>query len=299
MTVRTADAYPASDDEIPSLVAELGLEGLVDLHVHAMPDALQRAVWGYFDRLDDPPWPIHYRAQADARLDHLAEVGVVAHTALAYAHKPGMLPWLNGYTLDLAERRPGVIPTFTIFPDDDLDEQVETSLRRGGKVVKVHTQVGRFHLTDPRLSWAWSQIQRRGVVVMAHVTAVYGVDGGAEFCGIDRLARLLEDHPDLVVVIAHLGIPEIDEALALAEQADRVLLDPSMALYDAPALRPHFTHRQIERLANLADQLVYGSDYPSIPHDLAAQVRGLATLELTDDQLRRVLAETAKRHLPD
>lgn len=298
MTRDDAPPLPVDDAAVPAFLAGLGLAGLVDIHVHAMPDRLQAAVWRYFDGLDDPPWPIHLRADAETRLAHLAATGVVAHTALAYAHQPGMLPWLNGYTLDLADAHDQVVPTFTIFPDDDVDEEVDRALGRGARVCKVHTQVGRYHLSDPRLTATWERLAARGVLVLAHVTAVYGVDGGANFCGIDTLADLLDDHPDLRVVIAHLGNPEIDDAIALAAQApDTVLLEPSMALHDGSVLQQSFTDARLARLADRWEQLVFGSDFPSIPHDLAAQVRGLARLDLGADQWRAVLHDTAVARL--
>lgn len=291
---------PRADHEVPAFLAGLGLGGLVDIHVHAMPDRLQRAVWRYFEGLEDPAWPIHRRGQSDVLLDHLVDTGVVAHTALAYAHQPGMLPWLNDHTLGLAEQRAEVVPTFTVYPDDDLDDQVERALARGAQVCKVHTQVSRYHLSDPRLATTWTSLARHGVLVLAHVTAVYGVDGGSEFCGIDTLAGLLDDHPDLRVVVAHLGMPEFDDAMALAEAApDTVLLEPSMALHDGEVMRQAFTADQLARLAGLWEQLLFGSDYPSIPHDLAAQVRGLASLHLESPQWRAVLHDTATARLAE
>lgn len=288
---------PSHDGELPAFLAGIGIPGIVDVHVHAMPDALQAAVWRYFESLSDPAWPIAFRGTLAERLDHLANVGVIAHTALAYAHKPGMLPWLNGFTLDLAEQYAQVIPTFTIFPDDDVDAEVDRALARGARVCKVHTQVGRFHLADPRLASTWARMEAAGTVVLGHVTAAYGVDGGNEFCGIDTLAGVLERHPDLRVIVAHLGMPQLDDALTLAEQAPgSVWLEPSMALHDGPHLRNDFTNRHVARLANLADaQLVFGTDFPSIPHDVAAQVRGLDELGLSTTQWRAVLHDTAAR----
>lgn len=293
MTPRPADAFPGHDDEVRGFVEDVGLDGIVDLHVHAMPERLQQAVWAYFDRLDDPPWPIAYRQEADARLDHLRAMGVVAHTALAYAHRPGMLGWLNDHTLGLAERRPEVIPTFTVHPDPDVDEQTAEAIARGGAVVKAHTQVGRFRPADRRLDGAWRQIAAARLPVVLHATAVYGVDGGDEFCGIHQVRDLLEAHPDLTIVLAHIGMPEQREAVRLAEEADDVHLDVSMTLHDGPVGHP-VPGDLLGRLHDLAPRVVFGSDYPSIPHAYATQVRGLAALELDDAGLRQVLAGAAR-----
>lgn len=296
MAPRPADAFPARDEQVPAFVDDLGLDGLVDLHVHAMPERLQQAVWAYFDRLDDPPWPIEYRDDPEALLDHLVDMGVVEHTALAYAHRPGMLGWLNDHTLSLAERRPEVIPTFTIHPDPDVDEQTATAIDRGGGVVKVHTQVGRFHTTDPRLDGAWRQIAAARLPVMLHATAVYGVDGGEEYCGVDAVRALLDRHPGLTIMLAHLGMPDHRHAVELAESADDLYLDLSMTLHDGPVGVP-VPEDLLGRLHDLAPRLVFGSDYPSIPHTYATQVQALSSLELDDAALREVFAGTARRLL--
>lgn len=304
MSVREVGQFPASDDEVAPFVADLGLDGIVDLHVHAMPDRLQRAVWAYFDRLTDPPWPIRYRADAEQLLAMLDRFGVVAHTALAYAHRPGMLDWLNTYTLDLAASRPQVVPTFTIHPQPDVEQATADAIARGGTVVKVHTQVGRFHGTDPRLDEAWAQIAAARLPVMLHATAVYGVDGGDQWCGVDEIRALLDRHPGLTLVIAHLGMPQYPQAIALAEEADDVHLDLSMTLHDtwqdAPGgadVAMDVPDTALAQLHELSPRLVFGSDYPSIPHDYATQVRALARLQLDDAALSDVLAGNARRLL--
>lgn len=291
--MRDPDQFPAADHEIPGFLSDLGLDGIVDLHVHAMPDRLQHAVWSFFDRLDDPPWPVTYRDDAETRLQTLGELGVVAHTALAYPHKPGMVDWLNDYTLGLAARHDRVIPTFTVYPEPSVDTATEAAIGRGGAVVKVHTQVGRFHPTDPRLDEVWRQIVAARVPVMLHATAVYGVEGGDEFCGVDAIRDLLERHPGLTLVIAHIGMPQFDEAIQLAETSDDVHLDLSMTLHDGPVSAP-VPDPAVERLHELASRLTFGSDYPTIPHDYATQVRALAKLQLDDGALRDVLADNAR-----
>ncbi len=295
MSHRHLDAFPMGDDEVAAFVRDLGLDGIVDIHVHALPARMQDAVWRFFDSLTDPPWPIEYRLDLDAQLATLADLGVVAHTALAYPHKPGMLDWLNGFTLDLADRVDAVIPTFTLFPEDDVDDAVAAAIGRGGAVVKAHVQVGRYLLADPRLDGAWTQVEEAGVAVLAHVTATYGVGGGDEVCGVDHVRDLLERHPDLTVMIAHVGLPDHADAVALAEETPQVLLDVSGALIERDMHR--IPPDVVARMAAIPDQIVFGSDFPSTPYSFADQVRGLAPMELDDAGLRDVLAGTARRLL--
>ncbi|THV08734.1 amidohydrolase, partial [Nocardioides caeni] len=58
---------------------ELGLPGLMDLHVHFLPPGIQRAVWAVFDEAGPKigrPWPIRYRRSPEERVALLREFGV-------------------------------------------------------------------------------------------------------------------------------------------------------------------------------------------------------------------------------
>ena len=46
---------PADDTDVPRWLADLGLPGLVDVHVHFLPERMLRKVWDYFDHA-----PEHY-----------------------------------------------------------------------------------------------------------------------------------------------------------------------------------------------------------------------------------------------
>jgi uncharacterized protein len=276
-----------TDDEVPGFLATLGIPGIVDAHVHFLPDSLQQAVWRWFDRLT-PPWPVTYRDSAADRLATLARLGVRHHTALAYPHRPGMLPFLNDHTLALAAAVPAVIPTFTIYPEPGVAAETERCLAAGGRAVKVHLQVGGFDATDPLLDDVWSQLQDHGTPVILHAGAVADGSGNERWCGPDPVRRLLRRFGDLRLVIAHLGAPDHDAFVALAEDHQGVWLDTAMVFTDPPYLGPAPLHLT-SRLAALGDRVVFGSDFPTIPHALAAQVSGLADLGLGDDWLRGVL----------
>lgn len=290
-----ADAFPTSDDEIPAFLDGIGLDGILDIHVHGLPDRLQQAVWRFFDGLTTPPWPIQYREGEDARLARLAAIGVTRHTALAYAHKPGVAAWCNAHTMALAEHHPQVIRTFTFFAEDDVEAVVQSALDEGGRVAKIHLQVSRLDPMDPRLQPVWAELARLRVVVVLHAAAVYGVAGGEAWCGPDPVRRLLDAHPDLVLVIAHLGAPDLEPFLDLAREGV-VWLDQAMALMEPPylaRLRP----AQVDRVAEVANRILFGSDYPSLPLPVAAQLRGLAQLRLDRPQLRELLHDRADRLL--
>jgi uncharacterized protein len=276
-----------TDDDVPAFLAALGLPGIVDAHVHFLPERLQQAVWAWFDSLE-PPWPVTYRASEQERLATLARVGVRHHTALAYAHRPGMLTFLNDHTMGLAAAVPAVIPAFTIYPEPGVAAETARRLSDGGRCVKVHLQVGGFDATDPRLDDAWALIEAARTPVVLHAGAVSDGSGNEQWCGPEPVRRLLGRFPGLRLVVAHLGAPDCTEFVAIAEEHAGIWLDTAMIFTDPPYLGPPPVHL-LGRLAALGDRVVFGSDFPTIPHAFAAQVAGLAQLGLGDDWLRGVL----------
>jgi predicted TIM-barrel fold metal-dependent hydrolase len=280
-----------TDDDLPGFAADLGLPGLFDVHTHFMPDRMQAAVWAHFDELEN--WPIRYRADEATRLATLAKLGVVRHTALAYAHRPGVAAWLNQHTLGLAAEHPQVVPTFTFYPEPEAPTYVAEALAAGGACVKIHLQVGKFRLADPQLDEVWGLVERAGTPIVLHLAAVEDGSGGYEFCGAPALWELLDRHPDLRPVVAHLGAP--GAAVELFDRAGEVpelRFDTAMAvvadphIWTPPAWLP-------DRLADLGDRLLFGSDFPTIPGAVADQVAALASFGLGDDWLRAVLWENA------
>ncbi|HZD68400.1 MAG TPA: amidohydrolase family protein [Actinomycetes bacterium] len=288
-------ALDQGDAGIPAWLAGLGLPGMVDVHVHFMPDTVQQKVWAHFDRLD-PPWPVTYRSGERRRLATLAAMGIRHHTALAYSHRPGMAEWLNRHTLGLARSAPAVVPSFTFYPEPGVEEYVQHALDQGGAAAKVHLQVGKFDANHPLLDPVWSHLAAGQVPVILHAGAVRDGSGGEEWCGIRPVRRLLDRFPELRLVIAHLGAPDFDDFIDLARGSANVSLDTAM-VFDGDATLGARPPDLGERLGRLGGQVVFGSDFPTIPRPVAAQLAGLAALGLGDDWLRAVLWHNGARLL--
>lgn len=276
-----------TDDEVPAFTSALGLPGIVDAHVHFLPDRVQQAVWRWFDQLT-PAWPVTYRQTADERLETLAGLGVRHHTALAYAHRPGMLRFLNDHTLGLAAEHPAVIPTFTIYPEEGVEAEAARCLGAGGRCVKVHLQVGAFDPTDPLLAGAWRLLEESGTPVVLHAGAVADGSGNEEWCGPEPVRRLLARHPRLQLVIAHMGAPDFEAFLDVAAEHPTVRFDTAMVFTDPPYLS-EFPAPLLGRVEALGDRILFGSDFPTIPHAFAAQVAGLDGLGFGEEWMRAVL----------
>ncbi|MEV4563557.1 amidohydrolase family protein [Nonomuraea sp. NPDC049419] len=279
-----------SDVDVPEWSWRLGLPGLIDLHVHFLPERMERRVWHHFNHggpLMGGGWPIEYEWPIEKRVERLRELGVRTFPALAYAHKPDMAADLNAWTLDFARRTPGCLPSATFYPEPGVEAYVRRALDDGARIFKVHLQVGGFDPRAPELDDVWGVLAESGVPVVVHASSV-PVPGG--HVGVRPIAEVLRRHPALRVVIAHLGMPEYDPFFDLAARYERVALDTTMAFTDFSQERMPFPERLRPALLDLglAGKVVLGTDFPTIPYPYAHQLDALARLGLGDSWLRAV-----------
>jgi hypothetical protein len=285
----------------PDDVRRLVPEGLVDLHTHFLPDRVLRKVWAFFDAARTHygvDWPIHYRLPEEERVRVLAGLGVTTFAPLVYAHRPGMAAWLNDWVAGFAARTPGAVTTATFFPEPGVAGYLAGALDAGARVVKLHVQVGGFDPRDEVLDPAWGLLAEAAVPVVVHCGD--GPVPGAH-TGLGVFEQVLRRHPRLVAVLAHAGMPDYAGALELVARYPRVHLDTTMvgtAFTEAMApLPPDWT----ARLAEVADRVVLGSDFPNIPYpydeQLAAIGRWSQAPGLGEPFLRAVLRETPLRLL--
>jgi predicted TIM-barrel fold metal-dependent hydrolase len=131
-----------------------------------------------------------------------------------------------------------------------------------------HPIMGHFSVNDRRFYPLFETINELRVPVMIDVGTTgmgAGVPGGlgARLCHAHPLAidELAADFPHLTIVAAHPGWPWVDEMTAVALHKGNVFWELSgwAPKYFPPQLTVDIGGR-------LQDKVMFGSDYPSIPH---------------------------------
>lgn len=289
---------PATDDDIPRFLADLGVPGLVDVHVHFLPEAVLRKVWAYFDEAErhyGTAWPIQYRTSEPERVATLRRLGVRTFAPLTYPHKPGMARWLTEWVAGFAAATPGAVRTATIFPEPDVADYLGAALAAGARVVKVHVQVGGFDPRDPLLRPAWGMLAEAGVPAVVHCGN--GPIPGAH-TGLDVFAEVLAQHPRLPVVLAHAGMPDFAGALDLVHRYERVGLDTTMVGTPFSARFAPLPDDWPARLVEVADRVVLGSDFPNIPYPYCDQLSAIAHWAQSDARLGAVFLRSVLHNAP-
>ncbi|MBF4161613.1 amidohydrolase [Nocardioides sp. CBS4Y-1] len=273
----------------------LGISGIVDVHTHFMPEPVLAKVWAYFDAVGPllgRPWPITYRADEPTRVRMLRDLGVRTWTSLNYPHKPDMAAWLNEWSATFAAGHPDCLHSATFYPEPGAEAYVRRALDAGARVFKAHVQVGDYDPNDALLDGVWRVLSEAGTPIVIH--GGHGPAPGTH-TGPAGMVRLARRFPDLVLVVAHMGLPDYAAFLDLVETSRSVHLDTTMAFTAFTEETAPFPASELARLRDLGERVLFGSDYPNIPYPYLHAVESVTGLGLGDDWNRAVLHDNAVR----
>ncbi|MBI3450151.1 MAG: amidohydrolase [Acidobacteria bacterium] len=276
---------------------------ITDVHVHIQPwDQLRPAVQQRM-ALGRSDFDLIQRMIADPAvfLDHLDATGVARAGIINYP-SPDIMGFDDRATAFCARWcavRPdrliafgGVHPRFTKSARDDMNRILDMGIRG----IKLHPPHQVFELTDYRekglksLETIFSIAQERKVPVMIHTgTSIFP---GARSrlgdpMGVDDVAI---DFPELKVILAHGGRPLWGEtAIFLLRRFPNVHMDIS-------GIPPRRLLHYFPRLADFAEKVLYGSDWPApgVP-SLREILDGVASIPLPPEARAKIMGGNARR----
>ena len=260
---------------------------VVDAHVHLLPGRLGEKVRQVFAPLADD---LAYPAAHDAVREQLRSEGVDEAWTLPYAHRPGVAEWLNEQTA-LIVATPGPVTLIGGATTHPGDVEPAAIVRRavdehGAQVLKLHCSVGDFDAGDERLDDVWDAVSTLGLPVVVHVGhATNGQTSAADLAPVGAVATRF---PDARIIVAHCGHPDVDAALDLLEQHPHVFADLTPVMTAAPIV-------PAERLADVADKLLFGSDAPNVTISAADRLATIRALPLDSESIAAIIGGTARR----
>jgi predicted TIM-barrel fold metal-dependent hydrolase len=263
---------------------------MIDAHTHLHPPRLFAAIRRWF--AEKSTWGIEHQPTEPADVAAaLRAAGVERFIFFSYAHKPGMARDINEWLAQTARELGGAgIPLATVHPGDpEYVRDLELALDAGCAGLKLHEDVQRVTVDDPRLDPIYKRIAARGGVLLAHVGPIPWSDpiGGAA-----RVECVVQRHPQLKVVVAHMGAPESSAYFALMARHANLYLDTTMAFAPASPFALSFDASQI---AAHAGRILYGTDFPNIPYAYGEERVGLERLALSAPELHAILHDNAAR----
>ena len=277
-------------------IGPIPIPGAIDCHVHLMPERLLEAIRGAL--ADELGWSFSHPVDRRGIEACLRSAGVKRYFALPYAHEAGMAGELNAWVIDQARDSEMAVPFATVHGEDDVAAVVEEAFEAGARGLKFQCPVQDCGPADPRLDPAFELCAAYDRPVLFHAgTAPAYEDHPA--VGFDAFEQFVESYPDVRACAAHLGTYEHDRFLALAREEASVYLDTTMALSPRSPAYMGFDPSVVtdDEIAATAASLMYGTDFPSLPYEYAAERRGILDRDLPSAALTDLFRETALRFL--
>ena len=263
---------------------------IIDAHVHIFPEKIASSAviatnqfysGALSDQVHAPKEFTIYKGTAEDLIERSKKAGIARSVVFSTATAPRQVESINSFIARNCQAHPEFIGVGTMHIDyPDFAGEVQRLKSLGLAGIKLHPDIQRFALDDPRLFPLYEIMRDEHLFLIAH-TGDYRFD----FSTPDRMAHIAKLFPEMRFVAAHFG-GWSRECLVLPN----VYVDTSSTLgfADSDAAIKGFetfdpTH------------IFFGSDYPM--WEPGIELERLLALKLDDALLSRVLWENFENFL--
>lgn len=259
---------------------------VIDFHTHVFPDELASSAIATLEA-EGHGVKASFPGTVDGLLAEMERAGIEMAVTQPVATRPSQVRSINDWAAATASDR--IVPFGAMHPDlEDAPAEIERMAGLGIKGFKMHSEYQRFLPDEERLDPVYTTAADAGLIILFHAGLDIGIPtlrGTPE-----AFARMLDRHPRLRVVLAHMGGFRLWERVREALVGRDVYFDTSYTLgYLAP-----------EEFVDLArahgmQRVLFGTDGPWT--DIADELAAVRASGLSDDELDGVLAGNAEELL--
>ena len=297
---------------------------IVDVHVHVLPEGEpgedpERGpyeIWEYGARDDVEICQLAgtmgqvAEAMRAAPCDHfvvvnlfvpdaeLAKIGGNASFETHFEPLQQRLVDFNSWALNLAASRSDMTTFVAMDPrvmgGKQGAEHLYWAYDRGAMGIKIHPVLQQFFPNDPRMDLIFDACEELDMGVIAHAGSTRSGPAWAE---PEAYAAVLDAHPDLKLVLAHLGGGRWQQSRQLAAAYPNVCFDlcEIIAWCGAPGAP---THDELGRMIKQigAERVLFGTDFPWYQVDRTVD-QVMALPHLCDEERALILGVNAVNYL--
>ena len=250
---------------------------IIDSHCHVYPDKIaQKASDATATFYELPP---SLDGRISTLLEHGERAGIEHFIVQSVATTPKQVSSINNFIAQAVAESGGRFTGLgTLHPDsEDMKADVDEIIALGLKGVKLHPDIQKVKLDDPRMHKMYELCEGR-LPMLLHTG-----DCRYDNSNPNRLIPILEKYPSLTVIGAHFGGWSIwEEATKQLYTYRNFLVDCSSSLY---AISKEKAKELI--LAYGTDRVLFGTDYPLwTPEE---EIERFMSLDLTDEQREDIL----------
>ena len=257
----------------------------IDFHTHAFPDDLAEHAIGELTQGGAEPFLDGTTADLLRSMD---EAGIDRSVICCIATKPDQFASILNWCKDIASER--LIPFPSVHPEDPkAPERVRQVADEGFRGMKLHAYYQDFRLDEERLFPIYEELQRQGLVLVAHTGYDFAFprEKRAE---PERIVAITERFPELSFVSSHLGAWRDWDAVEEHMVGRNIYMETS---FGAELLGVERTKEIL--LSHPPDRLLFGTDSPWTDQERALEL--LESMDLPPDLEAKIMRENAAKLL--
>jgi predicted TIM-barrel fold metal-dependent hydrolase len=254
---------------------------IIDSHCHIYPDKIAQKASDATGHFYDIPASLDGRIST--LLEHGGAAGIDHFVVQSVATTPKQVSSINNFIAEAVAQSEGKFTGLgTLHPDsEDMEADVNEIISLGLKGVKLHPDIQKVKLDDPRMLKMYELCEGR-----LHMLIHTG-DCRYDYSNPNRLMPILDQFPDLTVIGAHFGGWSIwEEATAQLSRYKNFFVDCSSSLY---VITPETAKKLI--MAYGTHRVLFGTDYPLWRPE--TEIARFMEIDLTDEERRDILYNNA------
>ena len=256
---------------------------IIDSHCHIYPDKIaEKASAGTADFYKMPSL---FDGKISTLLSRGKAAGIEHFIVQSVATTPKQVSSINHFIADSVKNSHGQFTGLgTLHPDsDNVEAEIQEIIELGLKGVKLHPDIQRFKIDDPRMFKIYELCEGRLPILM------HTGDHRFDFSNPNRMMPVLEKFQDLTVIGAHFGGWSVwDDAAKTLSHYKNFLVDCSSSFY---AMSPQKAKEFI--LAYGTHRVLFGTDYPM--WEIDTEIQRFMRIELSEEEREDILYNNAAK----
>ena len=256
---------------------------IIDAHCHIYPDKI--AAKASAGTSDFYKMPSLFDGRISTLLEYGEKAGIEHFVVQSVATTPKQVSSINNFIASsVAESNGRFTGLGTLHPDSEsIEADIDEIFKLGLKGVKLHPDIQRFKIDDPKMNRIYELCQGRLPILM------HTGDHRFDFSNPNRMMPVLERYPALTVIGAHFGGWSVwDEATEKLSKYKNFLVDCSSSFY---AMTPEKAKALI--MAYGTDRVLFGTDYPM--WDIEKDIERFMKIDLSKEQREDIFYNNAAK----
>lgn len=266
---------------------------VIDAHCHVFPDKIaEKSKISVRDFYELPMYTSGTAEHLKNERNNIIEIDgrkfqIVKQLICSPAVVPHQTESINHFISGLVEEDSAFVGFGTLHPENENFSEILAGFRDMYLYgLKVHSDFQQFNIDEPNMYPVYEECTRLKMPVLYHMG-----DKKLDFSHPRRLAKVLQDIPDLIAVAAHMGgYSHWKEALEVLQPSERLYFDISSTLQfiDGDLLKQFMNRFGTEHF-------FFGSDFPMWNPE--TELRTLLSFGFSEEELHALLYSNYQKFL--